>query len=132
MKTITILLLFTALSSASATVTIDSLEWQDNLEAKTTKLTWKDAKLYCQNLELAGYNDWRLPNIKELQSIVNVSRYNPAIKRDFKNVTSRDYWSSSQYVFDAEDVWCVFFNSGNARNGTKSNEYYVRCVRHRQ
>ena len=35
---------------------------------------WKDALAYAEDLELAKYNDWRLPNAKELQSIVDYSR----------------------------------------------------------
>lgn len=35
---------------------------------------WEDALAYCEGLELAGYDDWRLPNAKELQSIVDYSR----------------------------------------------------------
>ena len=132
MKTIITLLLLTALSWASDTVTIGSLQWQDNAEAKTTKLSWYEAKSYCQELDLASHNDWRLPTIKELQSIADVGRYNPAIKRDFKNVASNDYWSSSQFVSDAKSAWIVYSKYGYTNGGTKSNEYFVRCVRHRQ
>jgi hypothetical protein len=37
-------------------------------------MLWEDALEYCENLELAGYSDWRLPNAKEMQSIVDYSR----------------------------------------------------------
>ncbi|QIW09327.1 DUF1566 domain-containing protein [Francisella sp. LA112445] len=37
-------------------------------------MNWQDALLYCQNLSTAKYNDWRLPNAKELQYIVDYSR----------------------------------------------------------
>jgi hypothetical protein len=37
-------------------------------------ILWKDALEYSENLELAGYSDWRLPNAKELQSIIDYSR----------------------------------------------------------
>ena len=37
-------------------------------------LTWKDALSYAENSDYAGYSDWRLPNAKELQSIVDYSR----------------------------------------------------------
>ena len=36
--------------------------------------TWEEALAYAENLEFAGYDDWRLPNAKELQSIVDYSR----------------------------------------------------------
>ncbi|WP_058485020.1 Lcl C-terminal domain-containing protein [Defluviitalea phaphyphila] len=37
-------------------------------------MTWEEALAYAENLELAGYTDWRLPNAKELQSIVDYTR----------------------------------------------------------
>ena len=118
---------------ASGTVKLGNLEWQDNSQAKTTNLNWSEAKEYCQNLSLSGHDDWRLPSIKELQSIADVSRYNPAIKRGFTNVnTSSDYWSSSEGVSDAKYAWIVSFKYGNTNGYTKSYEYCVRCVRARQ
>jgi hypothetical protein len=39
-----------------------------------TGMIWEDALAYCQNLDAAGYDDWRLPNAKELQSIVDYFR----------------------------------------------------------
>ena len=37
-------------------------------------MNWEDALSYAENLELAGYSDWRLPNAKELQSIVEAEQ----------------------------------------------------------
>ncbi len=37
-------------------------------------MTWVQALAYAEGLELAGYDDWRLPNVKELQSIVDYTR----------------------------------------------------------
>ena len=37
-------------------------------------LNWPEALDYCENLSLAGYTDWRLPNAKELQYIVDYTR----------------------------------------------------------
>ena len=117
---------------ASDTVTMGNLMWQDNSEAKSTKLNWKDANAYCQDLDLAGHSDWKLPSIKELQSIVDVSRCNPAIKKEFKNIDLIFVLSSSQYAFDIKYAWIVYFGNGATAIANKTNEYYVRCVRHRQ
>jgi hypothetical protein len=37
-------------------------------------LIWEDALSYAENYESAGYSDWRLPNVKELQSIIDYTR----------------------------------------------------------
>ncbi len=48
------------------------LMWMQNDNA--TAVNWQDALEYAENIEFAGYNDWRLPDVKELQSIVDYTR----------------------------------------------------------
>ena len=107
------------------------LIWQDNKDAKTIKRDWNGAKEYCKNLTLGGYSDWRLPNKKELVSIVDRTKY-PSIKTGFKNVAFYSYWSSSEDVSDGSNVWRVNFYVGNAYSDRKSSKDGVRCVRGRQ
>ena len=108
------------------------LVWQDDSDAKSVKKDWSDAKEYCQNLTLEGQGDWRLPTIKELQSIVDIKKSNLAIKDGFKNVASDFYWSSSETVSDSSQAWHVHFSSGSPSSTYKSYKNYVRCVRGRQ
>ena len=105
------------------------LIWHDDSRAKSVKKKWKDAKAYCKDLTFAGYSDWHLPTIDELESITDTSRYNPAIKRVFKNVVSSDYFSSSLYASDSEGAWGVSFSDGGLFLYGKAVEFYVRCVR---
>lgn len=62
-----------SVTDSGATVTDDAtgLVWQ---QADASSTNWQDAVDYCENLSLAGETDWRLPNVKELQSIVDYSR----------------------------------------------------------
>ena len=106
-----------------------SLIWQDNGEVKTVKKDWQGARGHCQNLSFAGYSDWRLPDINELLSITDDTRYNPAIRSGFENVVSDFYWSSSSGVNDSNYAWFVDFKSGHDHYNSKDYSNYVRCVR---
>ena len=104
------------------------LMWQDDSSAKTVERDWKGAKNYCQSLNFASYNDWYLPSIKEMETLIDTTKYNPAIKDGFINVASSNYWSSSPPVVSGYSAWNVNFkNGGSYYNNT--GKLYVRCVR---
>jgi len=131
-----ILLIMIGFSLSVANVVVDKktgLMWQDNYEARSVIKIWSEAKQYCKNLTLDGYNDWFLPTYKELQTITDKSRYNPAIREEFKNTKlSSYYWSSSSYVPDSRGAWAVEFKYGSSNAAPKTLSYNVRCVRARQ
>jgi len=105
------------------------LMWQDNIEAKTIRKNRKDAKQYCRSLVFAGYDDWYLPRIKELKSIVDERKFNPAMRFGFKNIEPNHYWSSSPNLSDTMNALNVDFKSGQTYNNTRRGNCYVRCVR---
>jgi len=78
-----------------------------------------------------GYNDWRLPTVKELATLVHSGRYSPAIDTDFfPESVSSNYWSSTTRVDYTGDAWRVNFSHGYVSYGSyKSYSYYVRAVR---
>lgn len=103
------------------------LEWQKSDDA--TPRNWQNALAYCENLSLDSKTDWRLPNIRELKSIVDVNRYYPAIAPAF---TSRSayYWSGTTVTnYPATSAWTVSFANGDDNWYVKAKSYYVRCVR---
>lgn len=107
------------------------LTWQDNYDVKINKKNWKDAKSYCQELKLEGVSNWRLPSINELQSIVDVEKYNPSIKIKFNNIVSKEYWSSTLNVGNDNHPWYVEFKEGSTEGSSITSKFYVRCVRGR-
>lgn len=91
--------------------------------------TWVNAVSYCESLNLASQTDWRLPNVKELKTLVDYSTYNPSINNLFTNTVANYYWSSSTNVLNTSYAWVVNFGYGDTYSGGKTNSYYVRCVR---
>jgi len=107
------------------------LQWQDDYSDNGNSIkqaTWTAAIDYCEGLNLDG-GGWRLPNKKELLSIVDYSRHNPAIDTIFANTTSSHYWSSTTHANYTSNAWIVYFGNGNTKYYHKSNSFYVRCVR---
>jgi len=124
-------LLFADFSKSGNIVTdsITRLEWQDN--TPSSPMVWEEAILYCENLVLDKYNDWRLPNIRELTSLVDEKRFDPSISPIFKNISSISYWTSTSAATQYNFAWRVYFRSGYLYTVRKSTSFggNVRCVR---
>ena len=93
---------------------------------------WKDALLQAEKSRFGDHSDWRLPNIKELHSIVETRCYDPAINLAvFPNTSASSIvWSSSPVAY-ANSAWMVYFNSGYGDHGWdyEGNSLQVRLVR---
>ncbi len=78
--------------NGTVTDTQTGLMWQQ--ATAPNRMAWNDAIAWCNNLSLAGYSDWRLPDIDELRSLINTN-YRPTIHPDFfPDTQSSGYWSS--------------------------------------
>jgi hypothetical protein len=78
----------------------------------------------------AGHRDWRLPNIKELQSLVDYTQTSPAISSSVPGATqSGFYWSATTVAGNPGLAWDVLFFNGYVFNENKASDFYVRAVR---
>ena len=94
-----------------------------------SQMTFVVAITDCEGLTYAGSSVWRVPNRNELLSIVDSSKYGPAIDPLFTNTKSLGYWTSTTYFHSTADAWYVFFGDGGISNYSKGYGFYTRCVR---
>ena len=110
----------------TVTDTTTGLIWQQTDDG--IKRTWKDALACCEQLSLAGHDDWRLPNVRELETLVAVDRSKPAIDPLFSR-RSDYYWTGSTQTFSPDLAWTVDFQYGKVYWAGKTDSCYVRCLR---
>ncbi|MGR0481468.1 MAG: Lcl C-terminal domain-containing protein [Candidatus Electronema sp. V4] len=79
---------------------------------------------------LCGANDWRMPTIKELESLVNYSRTNPAADTGyFPNTPFGTVWSGSPLAGYSDYAWYINFVFGYSNNAYRNNTPAIRLVR---
>jgi len=102
------------------TLKIENLYFQDS--DLSERMNWKSACEYCEKLKLAGFSDWRLPNIDELKIAYS---YNGR----FQNIENDIYWSILQLNRTLPSAQFMHFRFGSVGGGYQTLNNYVRCVR---
>ncbi|KYJ86647.1 DUF1566 domain-containing protein [Sulfurovum riftiae] len=115
-------------TSGTVTDTKRHLQWQDDSN-KIILGDWMKAIDICEKLEIAQYNDWRLPNINELISITDYEKTNNITVDAFNYTRSRYFWSSTTVNNSTKNAWAIDFGVGHSNTAHKSYSNYIRCVR---
>ena len=104
-----------------ATGTVSNMDWANALKAAVTANT----NTY------KTYTDWRLPNVKELKSLLKIDAISPAIDATaFPNTPLSAFWTSTSFAPNPAGAWYVNFDSGfSSANFTNVTIYHVRLVR---
>jgi len=120
--------------------------WSTN-NCHKASMTWDDAfrnvkaldnlPVGCtESSEVSCYTDWRLPNIKELQSLIDYGHTSPAMPENYKDAFTEDsiknyyYWSSTTNLNNPyAHAWAIYMVTGAVNGQSKSNPCYVWPVR---
>jgi hypothetical protein len=130
---------FTDNGDGTVTDNLTALIWLKNANCFGVRL-WDSAVLDCNKLHGGecgltdnSYDwDWRLPNYKELFSLIDAENDSPALPtgHPFINVQSDYYWSSTTYAHNNVGAWYVSISNGNVNSGNRLNSRsYVWPVR---
>jgi len=102
--------------------------WQSQYTSDS--LSWENALTYADTCSMGGFTDWRLPNIKEMQSLVDVSRNNPAMAVGFfTNQGAQKYWTSTSLPNAPLKAWIFDSQWGITTYDWKTLKHRVLLVR---
>jgi hypothetical protein len=110
------------------------LTWLRDANVHKDMMDWNSAFDFtsAMNSEMAcGYNDWRVPNIIELDSLTDMGQHSPALSdgHSFNNV-QKYYWSSTTSMYDMTYAWVLYMIDGAVGVGHKPlSEFYLWPVR---
>ncbi len=94
---------FTDNGNGTVTDNLTGLMWTKDASPEAggvgvEKVNWETALNYCNGLTLGEYTDWRLPNVKELQSLIDWTYYNPALS----NAAGTAKWTDGDAFSDVQ------------------------------
>jgi hypothetical protein len=124
--------------NGTVTDTLTGLMWTKDANLPNGTRTWQTAFEYVTSLNdnhYLGYTDWRLPNLKELRSLTDYSKYDQALPEGHPFTDIVDvfywtfYWTSTSFTYSPDDAWVLPMRDGFWDPSTKSSYNYVWPVR---
>lgn len=110
---------------------LTGLYWPVHADLTGRPGTWNEALSTVAQLRksrFAGRDDWRLPNINELESLVDCATHSPALPlgHPFRHV-GEGYWSSTTSFFETDWAWVLYLRKGALGVGFKRNPDFLVC-----
>jgi len=119
---------FTDNGNGTITDNLTNLVWQKIPNA--IAITWENALIYAESLVLGNDTNWRMPNIKEIQSLNDEGFVNPSVNTNiFSNIGIKKYWSSTTQQNQSANAWYWNTQFGITTYDPKINSNYIICVR---
>jgi hypothetical protein len=107
---------------------LTNLMW--HVKPSATALDWESALTNAESASVGGYTDWRLPNIKELQSLQDINLLQPCVNTTvFPAIGIKKYWSSTTLASQPTKAWYFDTNFGITTQDIKTNQFYTMLVR---
>jgi hypothetical protein len=129
---------FTDKGNGTISDKLTGLIWMKNANAFGQR-TWNQAMNDANGLasgsagltDSSKAGDWRLPNLRELQSLADYGKVSPALPENhpFTGLESTYYWTSTTYAYNTDGAWTIGYADGYASAYYKTDSYYVWCVR---
>jgi hypothetical protein len=105
---------------------LTNLCWFKKADLAARQVTWSDAFSAIEKLkEEFKETGWRLPNINELESLVDCSKHHPALPAGHSFTHVREaYWSSTTSMFGPDWAWALYLNKGAVGVGQKKGAHF--------
>jgi hypothetical protein len=102
------------------------LRWLQRADLTASAVTWGDAfRAVAEWKEESGERGWRLPNINELESLVDCSEHHPALPSGHGFTHLREaYWSSTTSMFEPDWAWALYLDKGAVGVGQKNGAHF--------
>jgi hypothetical protein len=106
---------------------LTGIQWQQL--ASQVSMNWTVALTYCGTQNTGGLGGWRLPNVIELQTLVDYTILFPSTNAAAFPNTPITLGSSTPAVGNPGYVWGIYFYGGNVGNATEATLSSIRCMR---
>lgn len=106
-----------------ATDSLTGLSWTNSRGLKS----WQNALDHCEKLTYGGHDDWRLPNINEMQTVMEYTPTLGGIK--LPNTGNANHWTSTTYIDVTNSAFYFSVTTGINSRGIKANNFDHVCVR---
>ncbi len=105
---------------------VTNLHWLKNANLTHEPVSWPQALQAISLLnKQGGSKNWRLPNINELESLVDCAQANPALPNNHLFADVQDaYWSSTTSMFEPDWAWALYLKEGAVGVGQKSGSHF--------